>query len=66
MSGKLPVATAGALDAYLMPALSLSALRMSSGKLKVTIDSELGLRAEAGTSGGSWWPKFFWHIFKGN
>ena len=58
ISGKLPVYTTGAINAYLMPALSLSALRMSSGKLKVTIDSELGLRAEAGTSGGSWWPKF--------
>ena len=44
------------MNAFLLPALSLSALRLSSGKLKVTIDSELGLRAEAGTGGGGgWW-----------
>ena len=59
ISGKLPIYATGALNAFLMPALSLSALRLSSGKLKVTIDSELGLRAEAGTGGGGgWWPKF--------
>ena len=59
VSGKLPIYATGALNAYLMPALSLGALRLSSGKLKVTIDSELGLRAEAGTGGGGgWWPKF--------
>jgi hypothetical protein len=57
VSGKLPIYTTGALSAYLLPAISLEAARLGTGKVKVTFASEIGLRAEAGTSGG-WWPKF--------
>ena len=58
ISGKLPIYSTGAINAFLMPGLSLDALRLSNGKFKCTIDSELGLRAEAGTQGSAWWPKF--------
>jgi len=64
VSGKLPIWSSGAATAYLEPALSLQVARTNEGKFEVTLSSEIGLKAEAGTGGGKWWPKFLAY-FKG-
>ncbi len=62
--GKVPIYSSGAMNCFLEPALALEAAHTDAGKYEVTISSQLGLLAEAGTRGSSWWPKFLAY-FKG-
>ena len=64
VSGRIPIASIGVAAAYIEPSLELQLARGKTGEFEVTMASQIGLRAEAGSNGGGWWPKFMAY-FKG-
>lgn len=64
VAGRIPIASIGVAAAYIEPSLELQLARSATGEFEVTMSSQIGLRAEAGSNGGGWWPKFMAY-FKG-
>lgn len=58
IGGRLPIYSTGAMTAFLEPSLMLQAARTDKGKLEVTMESVLAIKAEAGATGSPWWPAF--------
>ncbi|MES2638701.1 MAG: hypothetical protein V4850_04445 [Myxococcota bacterium] len=53
--GHFPIYSVGAMTVFFEPSLLLQAARTAKGKLEATIELVLGLKAEAGASGDTWW-----------
>ena len=64
ISGRIPIASVAVAAAYIEPSLEMQLARSATGEFEVTLSSQIGLRAEAGSNGGGWWPKFMAY-FKG-
>jgi hypothetical protein len=64
ISGRIPIASVAVASAYIEPSLEMQLARSATGEFEVTLSSQIGLRAEAGSNGGGWWPKFMAY-FKG-